>query len=78
MWQNATHESKRTNSDLPKSVWKKPYQLADEANVSRTSVYRFLNGERDLLLDTANKLKDQMELLYPEQSTVESGKQPVN
>lgn len=57
---------------------KKPYQLADEANVSRTSVYRFLNGERDLLLDTANKLKDQMELLYPEQSTVESGKQPVN
>lgn len=36
----------------------RPYELADKAKVSKTSVYRFLKGERGLLLETADKLKD--------------------
>lgn len=50
--------------DYLKSTGKKPYELADKAGVPRTSIYRFLNGERGLLLDTAEKIK---KLLYPDE-----------
>ncbi|MCK5605981.1 helix-turn-helix domain-containing protein [Candidatus Pacearchaeota archaeon] len=42
----------------------KPYELADKAGISRTSLYRFLKGERGLLLDTAEKIR---KLLYPDE-----------
>jgi plasmid maintenance system antidote protein VapI len=35
----------------------KPYQLADLAKVNRSIVYRYLNGQRDLMLGTAEKIR---------------------
>lgn len=39
----------------------KPYQLADLAKIPRPTAYRFLNGERDITLTTAEMLKKAME-----------------
>jgi len=35
----------------------KPYQLADLANITRSSLYRYLNGESDIFLSIAEKIK---------------------
>ncbi len=35
----------------------KAYQLADLADVTRSSIYRYLKGEQDLVLATAEKIK---------------------
>ena len=35
----------------------KAYQLADLAKVTRSSLYRFLNGKQDLVLKNAEKIK---------------------
>jgi len=36
---------------------KRPYILADEAGVPRSSIYRYLNNERGLNLSTAEKIR---------------------
>lgn len=41
----------------------KPYQLADEAKLPPSVVYRFLKGERDVMNDTAEKLRETMRRL---------------
>jgi len=38
----------------------KIYQLADLANITRSSLYRYMNGEQDLFLSVAEKLKKVM------------------
>jgi len=35
----------------------KIYQLADLANITRSSLYRFMNDEQDLFLSVAEKIK---------------------
>ena len=35
----------------------KPYQLADLANITRSSLYRYLNNEQDIFLSIAEKIK---------------------
>lgn len=35
----------------------KPYQLADLAGITRSSLYRFLNDEQDLYLAIAEKIR---------------------
>ena len=35
----------------------KTYQLADLANITRSSLYRFMNDEQDLYLSVAEKVK---------------------
>lgn len=39
----------------------RPYQLADAAGVSRTSIYRFLKNERGLLHETAERISHQLD-----------------
>ena len=38
----------------------KIYQLADLANITRSSLYRYMNGEQDVFLSVAEKLKKVM------------------
>jgi len=35
----------------------KAYQLADLAKVTRSSLYRYLNGKQDLVLSNAEKIR---------------------
>ena len=40
---------------------KRAYVLADEAGVSRSLIYEFLRGKRDIKLSVAEKIKDFIE-----------------
>jgi len=40
----------------------KAYQLADLANIPRSSLYRYLNKEQDLVFRNAEKVKKAIEL----------------
>ncbi len=40
----------------------KAYQLADLANIPRSSLYRYLNKEQDLVFRNAEKVKKAMKL----------------
>lgn len=44
-----------------KKTGMKPYKLADMAKVPRPTIYRFLDGERDVLNKTAEMLRSAME-----------------
>lgn len=57
MYQKGIMELKTEIEKHLERTGKRIYHLADEAGVPRTSVYRFLNGERDLLLETAKKIE---------------------
>ncbi len=46
----------------------KPWKLADRAGISRTSLYRFLNDERGLNLETYAKLRIAMKNNRPKKS----------
>lgn len=52
-------KSKITNFLL--ATGQKPYQLADTAGVPRTSVYRFLRGDRSISLETAERIQAVMD-----------------
>ncbi len=41
------------------------YQLADLANVTRSSLYRFMNDEQDLFLSVAEKVKKVIRIKKP-------------
>ncbi len=40
----------------------KIYQLADLANITRSSLYRYMNGKQDLFLSMAEKVKKVMRI----------------
>lgn len=47
---------KKTIMKYLKRTGLKPYQLADMAGVPRPTIYRYLKGEREIMLSTAEKL----------------------
>jgi plasmid maintenance system antidote protein VapI len=53
--------SERLRSTIRKSG-KPVYQLAKESGVAHPVIFRFLNGQRDIRLETADKLADALGL----------------